>query len=282
MLSKKSGLILILFLCTVTMFLTSCSKDDAVNELKLSTTDAVVYTDSIAYAFDIVSGNGGYQVTVSNDGVESKVAVKGNHVNVDLINPSTRVTVTDVAGQSTSFYIYSSNASLAVMETLVGVSYGHYLTSKLNWGNGGYYIRSNGEYKDVASVDIDDNGNFIVKGLHPGSVSLLISDSRGTTNHMTVEVGSGADITDKALTYAVDKKDGLGNYTFPIKYGVGGWKVISCSSALKNPWLVVLPKDGHMADDLLQVSIPKDANGTLNVQLKDDAGNLATLTIEIK
>jgi hypothetical protein len=295
MLIRKPNLLFTLLLCSVTLSFVSCSKDDEIKELKLSTADAIVHTDSIAYAFDIVSGNGNYQVTVDQNGGKSimpKAVVVGNHVSIDLIQPSTRLTITDAAGQSTNLTIISDNKSLEEIETTVLVSYGYYLSSNLSWGNGDYYIE--GQHDDIASVNIDKKGHFIVKGLRPnGSVSLLISDRRGTTNYMTVHVGNGADITDKALTYSVSKgelKDKLTSpikwglkdrLTFPIKYGVGNWKIISCSKTFENPFTLVLPKDKYMEQDLLQVWAPESAEGPFYIQLEDQAKNQVTLTIKI-
>ena len=283
MLIRKPNLLFTLLLCSVTLSFVSCSKNDEIKELKLSTADAIVHTDSIAYAFDVVSGNGNYQVTVDQNGGKSimpKAVVVGNHVSIDLIKPSTRLTITDAAGQSTNLTIISDNKSLEEIETTVLVSYGYYLSSNLSWGNGDYYIQ--GQRDDIASVNIDKKGHFIVKGLRPnGSVSLLISDRRGTTNYMTVHVGNGADITDKALTYSVSKGELKDRLTFPIKYGVGDWKIISRSKAFDNPFTLVLPKDKHMEQDLLQIWAPESAEGPLYIQLEDQAKNQVTLTIKI-
>ena len=284
MITKKSKLFCTIYLCLIAVSFIGCSKDDGIKELKLSTTTDTVYTDSIAYTFDIVSGNGNYQVTVNSDGDRSsstKAIVKNNHVSINLLKPSTQVTVTDAAGQSANLEIVSNNKSLATMETSVGVSYGYYLKSKLNWGNGGYRILS--QSNDVASVTIDNEGHYIAKGLRSsGSTTLLISDERGTTNYMTIEVGNGTNISNDALTYSIPKKEAWGIFTFPIKYGVGDWKIVSCSDALRNPFLIVLSKNEYADQDVLQISIPKESEMPLTVQLEDRASNHTTLTINTK
>lgn len=285
MITGKSNLINAFMLCLAVMFMAGCSKEEGVKELKLSTMESTVQTDSIAYAFDIVSGNGGYQVEVNTDNKEEPVAkatVSGNHVSVDLLKPYTRLTVADAAGQAVQLTIESTNRTLQVESQMVMVSYGSYLRSKLSWGNGGYYVLKHSQ-DDCAEVTFERDGSFMVKAVHPGTMHLVVSDSRGTTNELDVSVGPGCDITGSSLTYSLTRQEAsYGPYTFPIKYGVGEWKIVSSPEALHTPFNLVVPKDKVREQDFLQVYIPKDTVGTLPIMLEDKAGNKVTVTIEIK
>lgn len=282
-LKNISNTLSILLISLSFIFIAGCSKGEyeGDQDLKLSTDGQIVYTDAIEYSFDIVSGAGGYQVKVEEDNRPTlgKVTLTGNRVKVDLITDYTRVTVTDKNNQTTSLLIISSNESIEIQNYTVSVSYGSILTRTLNWGAGKYSIL--GRSGDAATLTIDDKGKFIVNSVHPGEAYFTIIDQRGTTNGMAVYVGDGWDLTSNELTVDVRSAD---YYTFPIKYGKGEWRITSVSSpVLNHPQTCVMPKDAEYREqELLQVWIPQQTDGSLSIQLKDKANNTATITMNVK
>jgi hypothetical protein len=273
------------FLCSLCFFtvlwMSACSNDGDIKELKLSTSEFTVMTDSTEYDFDIVSGNGNYKVNVNNDSdmpLIGEATVTGNHVKVSLVSERTKVTVTDGAGQTMDLLIISQNKSLNPIAQDIAVEYGDYIISQLNWGNGGYYILS--QQGDAAQVMVD-KGQVIVKSVHPGDISFVIADRRGTTNSFHVGVGSGFDIKGKELTVSTSVKAGY--ITFPIKYGVGGWQITSCSEVLNKPTTCICPQIANYREqDMLQIWIPKDAKGSLNLQMQDKVKNTVKLTVNLE
>lgn len=280
---KKRDLLWLSWMTFAVLF-TACNKNkvEPNYELKLSTTEQTVYTDAIEYSFDIVSGNGDYQVQVEADNrpTVGKATVIGNHVKVDLICDLTRVTITDKSNQTASLIINSSNKSIEIQNHTISLPYGNIHRTTVDWGAGEYSILK--QSGDAATLTIEGKNKFIVKSTHPGKAYFTIIDQRGTTNGIMVYVADGWDVTSSAL-----KVDVLGDqiYTFPLKYGVGGWKITSQSWELPGDWQTcVLPSDLLQTDhDLLQVRIPDGRrNEILSIQLKDKANNNTTITMNVR
>lgn len=263
------------------VFITGCTKKIGTGEppeLKLSTSGETVSTDAIEYSFDIVSGAGDYQVKIADDGQPAlgKVTLTGTHVKVDLITQYTQVTVTDKSNQKTDLLIVSSHPSIQLINYSVSVSYGNLHKLIMDWGAGKYSIyRQSG---DAAELSIDDNDQFTIKSRKPGRAYFTIMDRRGTTNGISVTVGEGWDLTGKELSVTVEAGQ---YYTFPLKYGEGGWKITHRSSPLlHNHQTFVMPKDPEYREqDVLHVWVPQETNEPLSLQLTDKAGNTATITI---
>lgn len=270
-------------LCTaMTMVLiASCSSNNNIEELTLSTQNNCVMTDSIAYSFNITSGNGDYKVKVENDGQHpftAKATVTGNHINVDLISDVTRLTITDAAGQTRELTILSQNRSIRNITHNAAVKYGDFVKYNVGWGNGDYYI-----YKqdgDAAKATIDNQGEIIIKSVHEGNAHLIIADRRGTTNDVYVKVDGGYDITSSELTVNAVAGDEV---TFPIKYGDGQWMITSCPQAINSPCTCVYPKIENCRDlEMLQVSIPQNTKGTYQMELQDKSSHTVHLTLNIE
>lgn len=259
--------------------LTACSTNDETQDLKLSVNDEIVYTDATDYSFDIISGTGKYQVAVDPSAPNqplAKVILKGNHVQVELLSYAAGVTVKDQNGQSIHLSIYSSNSSLQMITYLVGVHYGEIMKTPVNFGAGGYSIVS--QSGDAAQVtNINEKGIFTIKSVHPGEIHLLITDKRGTTRGMTIDVGEGYDLTSDELT--ITAKGDL-YITFPLKYGDGKWKIIS--SPIESPSLVIMEQGELFEQDMLQVPILKDSKTPMVFKLKDKSNHIATITINVQ
>lgn len=274
---KNLGLLCILFTSVAILF-TGCSKgksDDA-QILRLSTEGQIVYTDAVEYSFDIVSGGGNYEVELAKNSphdIGGKVSLTGNRVKVDLVSDATNVIVTDQYSQSIGLTIWSSHKSLQATTHSISVSYGTYIQRSIDWGNGNYSLLK--QFGDAANISFDGN-SFIIQSVHPGNATFIVRDQRGTTNAMVVTVGNGWDLNEKELTVTA-----LGGYyyTFPLKYGAGGWKITSCPAVLNNAWTVIMPKDQHREHDMLQIMAPEADFEPLLLKLTDKAGNTATITI---
>lgn len=256
--------------------LNACSKDDSSEsaELRLSVSDKTVYTDGIEYSFDITSGGGDYKVEVCNDKY-AKATLTGNHVQVDLTSEDTQVKVTDKYNQEVSLIICSNNESLKTVNNTVRLSYGSSMKLSLGWGAGDYSVLSQSN-DTVAKVTFDDNDKMLIQLLNPGEVSFLIIDKRGSTNSVSLTIDKGWALNSNQLT--VNAEGGY-YYTFPLKYGAGGWKITSCPAALDNAYTVVLPKDEYHEHDMLQIFVPKGSNEPLVLQLEDKTKNTATIAV---
>lgn len=247
-------------------------------ELKLSAQEETVHTDAIEYSFDIISGAGDYQVKIADNGLPSlgKVTLTGDHVKIDLITEYTQVTVTDKSNQTADLLIVSSNPTIRTINYMVAISYGNHQKLTMDWGAGKYSIFS--QSGDAAELTIDDNDQFTIRSLKPGRAYFNIMDRRGTTNSIFATVEEGWDLTGKELSVTVEAGR---YYTFPLKYGEGGWKITDRSSPLlHDQQTLVMPKDPeHREQDVLHVWVPQEANGPLSLQLTDKAENTATITI---
>lgn len=259
--------------------LTACSTDESISELKLSVPAETVYTDGMDYSFDVVSSNGKYQVLVDADNTPTptaKTTIVGNHVKVDLLSEYTALTITDQGNQPVHLLIISSNDAIKTQNYSVRVSYGSIMkTNAVRFGTGKFTVQS--KYGNSAEVNIDNHDQFLIKSLRPGVSHFLIADQRGTTNGMTVTVGNGWDLSSKELTVST-----VGNQylTFPLKYGEGGWKIIS--PITNDPEICVMPKGELFEQDMLQVWVPKGNGKPIVFELKDKVNNTATITINVE
>ncbi|MCI1683959.1 MAG: hypothetical protein LKI39_15605 [Bacteroides sp.] len=256
----------------------SCSKDDSSEnaELRLSVSDEMAHTDGIEYSFDIISGGGGYKAEVCNDKY-AKATLTGNHVKVDLVSESTQVKVTDKYNQEVYLLIHSDNKSIQTVNNTVRLSYGSSMKLPTNWGAGGYSVLRQSN-NTVAKVTFDDKDSLLIQSLAPGEVWFRIIDKRGSTNGVSVTIDKGWDLNSNQLTV---NAEGESYYTFPLKYGEGGWKITSCPAALVDPSTVVIPKDKYHEHDMLQIFVPKESNAPLVLQLEDKVKNTATITVNI-
>lgn len=276
---KTKNLVGILLLFLSFTSLISCDKEDSTpeqsQELKISVADEIVYTDDLEYSFDIVSGKGGYQVTVENDNSFSspaKVTMTGHHVKVDLFTERVGLIITDQTNQTIRLSIVSSNNALQIQNYEVGLSYGAIMKTEISFGIGKHSIlKSSGT---SAEAYFETNHMIVIKSLKPGISGFLITDERGTTNGMTVRVYNGYDLTSDKLTVTTAGNQYL---TFPIKYGEGNWRITS--PLLNDPQFCVMPKSENYEQDMLQVFVAKEP---MVITLKDKADNEATITIQVK
>jgi hypothetical protein len=279
---KRLNTILCTLCAAMTMIvIASCSSNNNIEELTLSTEKNYVITDSLVYGFNITSGNGDYKVKVENDEQHpfvAKTTVTGNHIDVDLIYEETRLTITDAAGQTAELTIISQNSSLRIITDNAVVKYGDFVKFNIGWGNGGYYI-----YKqdgDAAKATIDNEGEIIIKSVHKGNMHLTIADRRGSTNEIYVSVYGGYDITGPELSVKAQAGDEV---TFPIKYGDGQWTITSCPQAINNPFTCVCPKIENCRDlEMLQVKIPQNTKGSYQMELQDKSGHTIHLILNIE
>lgn len=280
-LKRISNTLYLLLLTASIVLIAGCTKKIGTEEppeLKLSTPGETVSTDAIEYSFDIVSGAGDYHVEIADDGQPAlgKATLTGTRVKVELITQYTQVTVTDKSNRKADLLIVSSHPSIQIMNYLVSVLYGNFHKLTMDWGAGKYSIyRQSG---DAAELSIDNNDQITIKPRKPGRAYFTIMDRRGTTNGISVIVEKGWDLTGKELSVTVEAGH---YYTFPLKYGEGGWKITHRSSPLlHNPQTCVMPKDPEYREqDMLHVWVPEEVNEPLSLQLTDKAGNTATITI---
>lgn len=287
-----------LFFIVGVLLLAACNSNEPEDkELKLSVADGIknivgcdanhdaVYafnyvtrTEDLEYLFDVVSGEGNYKVSVTYGAAKS--VVTGNHIKVDLLSDEVDLVIKDAKGQSAYLTIISSNKALYPVTYEIGLTYGSIMKTNVSFGTGKYSVLS--KSGNSADISIDSNDLFTIKSLCPGTTYFTIIDQRGITDCIDVEVGNGWDLTSNELTVTATGGQYL---TFPLKYGEGGWNIVSSTDTNfnKEPTTVIVNKDKLHEYDMLQYWVLKDVHPNPVVfNLKDKVGNTATITINVK
>ena len=267
----------LLFVASVLLVACNSNEDlDTPQKLKLSVSEETVYIDELDYSFDIISGNGDYQLEVSG----AKATLEGNHVKLELFSDAAELMITDKEEQSVSLKVLSSNDALKPLWHEFRIPFGNITKSKLNFGTGKYSVlRSTGS---AATLVIDSQDRAVITSVEPGRSSFLVADQRGITGSIVVNVDSGWVLTSNELTVTVE---GNQYYYFPLQYGAGGWRLISPTNddgPSFKPWLVVMPKGEGYWQDMLQIYAAKEDTEPVVYTLQDKEKNKATITVCVK
>lgn len=221
----------------------SCSEEDEPKmpvELTLSTNEKSVTTDQLTYEFDVISGNGDYQVEVANSTgySQGKATVNGNHITVELVDRDTYLTITDKEGKQKDLTILTTHPSLECNWYQVLAMYGCTYNLDCEYGTGEYSITEYGS-KHAVSLTLDEKHKIGIKTLLPNtSEKWILNDSRGSVLYLDVAVSNGRDITSsEPVEFKAKKAEQI---HFPLKFGEGHWSFVS--QAEKNPFILIMKK----------------------------------------
>lgn len=277
----------VLILLFISSVLAGCStKDDLIaepeaikKELSLSVKPGQIYTNNIDFEFEILDGNGGYTVSVSND-KDARATIEGNKVKVNLLRSTASVTVTDKDDQSASVVINSSAKSLIPSGYGIFIDNGTSYTMKdISFGEGGYTIE---KIKGTsAEVVVVENDELKVIALKPGNSYYNIVDKRGTKAKFEVYVTTTYDLSSKNLEIAAINDQII---SVIIKQGVGDWKIVGEQSYPIFKKLTMISKgDKDKKYDILNIATSEnEAKGSIKIPLQDKAGNTAYVTVNLR
>lgn len=267
--------------------LAGCSKKDDLiaepeavkKELSLSVKPGNIYTSNIDFEFEILDGNGGYTVSVSNE-EDARATVEGNIVKVNLLKNTASITVTDKDDQSASVVINSSAKSLTPTEYGIFIDNGTSYTMKdISFGEGGYTIE---KIKGTsAEVVVTGNDELRVSAVKPGNSYYKIVDKRGTKAKFEVYVTTAYDFSSKTLEINAINDQII---SIIIKQGVGDWKIIGDQTSPIFKKLTMISKgDKDKKYDILNIATSEnEAKGIITIPLQDKAGNTAYVTVNVR
>lgn len=178
--------------------------EDGIKELKLSVVEGkngFVETNEVDYEFEIIDGNGTYNIDVSKtDGDEdAKVTLNGNRVKVNLLAAAgAELTITDKEAQKATLKIKSTSRLLEVPSfSLILSTDQSYIISNFSFGAGAPYtlITEKGEASTAKFVE----EGIKVTNNRLGNTYFKIKDKRGTTANLKVSNILNTDLTSNYL-----------------------------------------------------------------------------------
>lgn len=279
----------------VSFIFAACSTDDKaatdleevedVKELKLSangddlTAGENLYTDDVDFEFEIIEGNGGYTLELSDD-ESAKFSFEENKVKVNLLKSQANITISDKKEKTTSFSIVSTSQSLVSSGYGISIEKGKTHKMNISFGAGGYSIeKSKGESSTITVTEDDD---LEVTGLKPGNSYYTIKDKRGSTAPLEVLVPSFYDLTENKLEIKAINDQVI---SIVLKWGEGDWKIVESqtSSPIIEQVFLMSKGDQEKKYDILQIDTSKDdGKGIATVGLKDSLGNKAYVIVRIE
>lgn len=277
----------VLILLLITSVFAACSSQDdliaepeaVIKELSLSIKPGHIYTSNIDFEFEILDGNGGYTVSVSDD-EDARATVEGNKVKVNLLKNTASITVTDKDNQSASVVINSSAKSLTPSAYGIFIDNGTSYTMKdINFGEGGYTIE---KIKGTsAEVIVVENDGLKVNALKPGNSYYKIVDKRGAKAKFEVYVTTAYDFYGRTLEITAINDQII---SVIIKQGAGEWKIVGEQSSPIFKKLTMIAKgDKDKKYDILNIATSEnESKGIFTIPLQDKAGNKAYVTVNVK
>jgi len=246
-------------------------------ELVLSVNDnkGTLYFEEVETEFDILDGNGDYTVTSSDESI-AKVRIEGTKVFVDFIGYYTSVTITvsDKREQQKSISMLSHADSLIPTGHTLLMEKGTYIDKYINFGAGGYTIEL--IKGSSAKASVNENDEIIVEGLEYGTSYFKITDKRGTTTTYdvviiaTYDMGSGSIIIPAINDQIISVR---------ISYGEN-WKIVDYTESLFEGVYMHQATDTYCAS--LQIDTSKDVSGRGIVNIINDEGQTATITVTVE
>lgn len=272
---SKSFFIIISTILINSLFI-SCNNDEGIRKLKLSVTEETVYTDTLTYSFDIISGNGNYHVESKQKGenTENLVTINDKHVTIELISSSAYVTVTDEENYSKSFVIKSSHPYIQDGGYKVWVHYGIISEIDCVYGSGGYNI-VNSSNNGCVQLILDKSNKIKIKPIKPGNEWFVLKDYRGFTFDMRIGVIQGCDIISEYTEYTATKGNTI---TLPVKYGAGKWTFIKKEESEESyPFTLIIPAGERNEVDVVQIKV-WDKDTPMYYTIQDSQGTQANIT----
>lgn len=184
----------LLFISLFTVSFLNCSSDDdpfndnegdegnegnqEFVELKLSLTEqGLHFSDSIDIDIYILSGNGEYKVSSSDEEIAKAELIDSSKVRVSFIqNNYAHITVSDKSGQKVKVWLSVNSDTLIWSSYSLVTDIGNISTHKIKYGSGGYTIQ------DVIgkSVEFSIEDNILIsKGIDYGYSKCRVVDKRG-------------------------------------------------------------------------------------------------------
>lgn len=144
-------------------------------------------TDKFDLEFDILSGNGEYEITISDEGAAT-ATIEGNKVTIDLLKRDVSLAVSDKSNQSVSLILMSSAKELIPNSYTLLLPKDKTHTLDIGFGVGEYEIET--IKGSSASTIVTEDGYIKVTANTVGNSYFMITDKRGSTAPLTVLVPS--------------------------------------------------------------------------------------------
>ena len=270
---------------------TACSKDNSIDSeidipdiddmgqvLKLSVA-GLVTTDKFDFELDILSGNGEYEITTSDEGA-AKVSIEGNKVTVHLLTRDVYLTVSDKSDQSVWLNILSSAKELIPNSYTLLLPKDKTHTMDIGFGVGGYEIETIKGSSATSFVTEDDNIKVTANTV--GNSYFMLTDKRGSTAPLAILVPSYYDLLVNENLKITASNDERVNIT--LKRSEGDWSFVNKpSSPLIIDATLLSRANFEITNDILQFDTNKDnMKGSITIYLQDSLGNRASVTVEVK
>ncbi len=276
-----------ILLLALTFLFGACNKDNSIDpEIDIDDTGQVlklsvaghVTTDKYDFEFDILSGNGEYEITISDESA-AKATIEGNKVTVHLLRRDVSLTVSDKSDQSVSLIIMSSAKELIPNSYTLLLPKDKSHTMDIGFGVGGYEIETIKGSSATAIVTADDDIQVTANTI--GNIYFMITDKRGSTAPLTVLVPSYYDLGYENLKITTSNDERV---NIIIKRSEGDWSFVNKpSSPLIIDATILSKANFEMKNDVLQFDTHKDdMKGSTTIYLKDSLGNRASVTVEVK
>lgn len=279
-----------ILLLAITFLFTACSKDNIIDPdidipdiddtgqvLKLSV-NGYVTTDKLDFEFDIVNGNGEYEITTSDEGA-AKVTIDGNKVTVHLLTREVSLTVSDKSDQSVSFTLVSTAKELTPSSYSLLLPENETYVMDIEFGIGSYEIETLKGVSAKAVVTKEDD--IRVSANTVGNTYFRITDKRGSTAPLNVIVPSYYDLGNENLKITAINDQRV---SIALKKNGGNWSFVNVPSSplIINPG-IILKGDIEKTTDYLQFDTQNDdMKGSTTINLQDTMGNRASVTVEVK
>ena len=220
----------------------------------------------------ILSGNGGYQVTSSDEGVATAVFNESGKVLITAVAAGhTVVTVTDADGKTASLEVTVAKGALEVADITDRVwKVGETSSIEILSGNPEYTVEISDE--SIATATIEGN-SIKVTGVTKGDVTLTVTDGMGLQQTMIVRVREGL----KLSQYEIDEIIIDDNPTITIDIeGSGDYEIVNSCEAISF----------RLSDDKKQLIIGsvtgKDVAMNATITITDKIlGDEVTITIKV-
>lgn len=266
---KRNILYLIGLIFVGTMFMGCDSDDDEkYSDLILDTELLVIDLDNAAEAnVRIVQGNGNYKLSLSNDKVATVAISDNNTIHITgLETGKAELIVTDWAKKATQLQIVVKKLEELLLEkSAVSLVTGEVASMTVFSGNGEYAISSSDE--TVAKGTIDEDGNIAISALTRGSAVLSVTDAKGKSAEVQVNVRKPLILSQTEEVYFMTVGEIL---EVDILEGNGGYTATASSS---------LYFDVSLNDTKVLVKGKRYGKANTTITIKDEEGSSANFKI---
>lgn len=193
--------------------------------LTLSEEPGVIVSGTV----DIMSGNGGYVATSSNEAVAMAEIIAGNKVLVTAVAVGhCDVTVTDADGNETTLTVTVCKGLLEVEDIADRIwGIGETSTVQIVSGNGGYTVTSSNESIATATIE----GDVIsVTGKAAGEATLTVTDQMELITELVIKVKAVLSVDRSAIDF-IQLGENATEETINLLGGSGDYEIV-CSNDL--------------------------------------------------